>query len=369
MNTHLIFNQSWQFIETTYNFIFIYPDIFLIGILSISITYLVILDYFFKNKFILNNIAKALTIVSLVIAGLLSYNNYLINLIGFQSLFININYNNFVQLIIIGTTLFIILLSLDYFRKEKIIHFEYFILSLLALLGLFMLVYSYDLLSLYLAIELQSLCFYILTTLKPYTNFSSEAGIKYFILGAFSSGLLLFGSSILYGFTGLTDFYNLELLFQNQGLSLILTNGCLIGFIFIIAGLLFKLAAAPFHTWAPDVYEGSPTIITTFFAIIPKIAIITLFSRVIIYLLNQHIFYFNQFLIFSGVLSLFIGTFGALYQKKIKRLLAYSGISHVGFILISLSIISIESFFSFFFLCINLYDFILKFIFINFIIS
>ena len=368
MNTNMIFNQSWQIIENIYNFLIVYPDIFLISILMIGITYLVILDHLFKNKFILNNIAKTIVSLTLVIVFFLILNNYSLTLIGFDSLLIVNEYTNFIKLMIVLFSTFIMLLSIDYLKKENLVQFEYYILLILILLGLFMVVSSYDLISMYLAIELQSLCFYILATFKTYTNFSSEAGIKYFILGAFSSGLLLFGSSILYGFTGLTDFYNLELLFQNKGILEELSTGILISFIFIISGLLFKISAAPFHMWSPDVYEGSPTIVTSFFAIVPKIAVLTLFSKLIIFLFNQHIYHINQFLLFSGLLSLIIGTFGALYQVKLKRLFAYSGISHVGFILISLSIVSLDSMYSFLFyiliymvLSLNIFSLLLSF--------
>lgn len=213
----------------------------------IIISYLVILDYFFNNKFILNNVSKILSFISIILLLVLLLNNYVLTLVGFQSLLISNTYTIFIKIIILVSTLFILLLSIDYLKKEKIVNFEYFILILLVLLGLFMIISSYDLLSLYLAIELQSLCFYILATLKNYTNFSSEAGVKYFILGAFSSGLLLFGFSLLYGFTGLTDFYNLEIFFQEKYSTFILEKGFIISFIFIITGLLFKISAAPFH--------------------------------------------------------------------------------------------------------------------------
>ncbi len=213
----------------------------------VNISYLVILDYSFKNKFILNNIAKILTLLTLIILFCLVLNNYFLNLISFSGLLIGLKFNYFVKLILIFTFILIVFLSVNYLIKENMINFEYFILLLLVLLGLFMITSAYDLLSLYLAIELQSLCFYILATLKNYTNFSSEAGIKYIILGAFSSGILVFGSSIIYGFTRLTDFYNLELFFQNQGVSELLISGLTVGFIFIISGLLFKISAAPFH--------------------------------------------------------------------------------------------------------------------------
>lgn len=353
MHNTLFFDYSWHLIENTYNFIIIYPDIFIICVLMIIVSYLVILDYYFSNTFILNNISKSLIFITFFLLILLISNNYLLTLTGFNSLLINTISTNFIKLVVLIFSFFIILLSSDYLKKERIVNFEYFVLIILILLGLLMIISSYDLLSLYLAIELQSLCFYILATLKNYTNFSSEAGIKYFILGAFSSGLLLFGSSLLYGLTGLTDFYNLELFFQNNSNVFILEKGLIISFVFIVSGLLFKISAAPFHMWSPDVYEGSPTIVTAFFAIVPKIAILSIFARLLIQVFHQQILEINQLLMISGIVSLIIGVFGALYQTKIKRLLAYSGISHVGFLLISLAIISIESFFSFlFYICI-----------------
>jgi NADH-quinone oxidoreductase subunit N len=162
----------------------------------------------------------------------------------------------------------------DSLLKQKINNFEYFILILCAVLGLMLLVSSYDLISLYLAIEMQSLCLYVLAAAKKDSTFSTEAGLKYFILGSFSSALLLFGISLIYGCTGTTNFENLSLLFAGTNLkeSVSVVDSIEIGLIFIAAALLFKLAAAPFHMWSPDVYEGAPVSSTIFFAVIPKIA-------------------------------------------------------------------------------------------------
>jgi len=231
----------------------------------------------------------------------------------------------------------------DSLLRQKINNFEYFILLLCAVLGLMLLVSSFDLISLYLAIELQSLCLYVLAAAKKDSTFSTEAGLKYFILGSFSSGLLLFGISVIYGTVGTTNFENLSLLFagSNEILSN-LESSIIIGLVFISAAFFFKIAAAPLHMWSPDVYEGAPVSSTIFFAVIPKIAMFSVFLR-----LFQNVFSnFHDFFLLATVLfamfSVTIGSFVALKQKKIKRLLAYSSISHVGYMLLAFSANSIE---------------------------
>ena len=196
---------------------------------------------------------------------------------------------------------------------------------------------SYDFLTMYLAIELQSLCLYILATFKRNTQYSTEAGLKYFILGAFSSGILLFGFSMIYGFTGLTNFHDFYLIFINlQFISNISYNAIIVGLIFIMVGLLFKLGAVPFHMWVPDVYEGSPTSTTAFFALVPKVAVLGLFIRLFDFSFYTFIEQWQSMLIISSISSMILATLGALYQVKLKRLIAYSAISHVGYILIGL---------------------------------
>lgn len=229
------------------NFISIYPEVLLIFSLSILLTYLVIFDYFSNYKIVLIKLTSFLSVLILVFILLLFLNDSNLNYLIFQSLLKNDILSLFSKFIILFFSIFLFILSIDYLSKENIINYEYFIIILLAILGLMLLVTSYDLISMYLAIELQSLCFYILATFKQYTNFSTEAGLKYFILGAFSSGILLFGCSILYGFTGVTDFFSFQLILQNKELNNDITNVLLIGTLFIVISLLFKLAAAPFH--------------------------------------------------------------------------------------------------------------------------
>jgi len=210
------------------------------------------------------------------------------------------------------------------------------ILILLALLGIILLVSSNDLLAMYLAMELQSLSFYTLATLKRDDESSTEAGLKYFILGSLSSGIFLFGVSLIYGLTGLTNFDSLNLFIFGIGTEgQQYTTGLLIGIIFIGIALLFKLAAAPFHMWAPDVYQGSPTSITALFAIVPKLAILGILIRLYLNTFLGLMIQWQPLIIFCSIASMIIGSFGALNQSLIKRLLAYSAISHIGYVLIA----------------------------------
>jgi NADH-quinone oxidoreductase subunit N len=236
-------------------------------------------------------------------------------------------------------------MSMSYLNNKKVNSFEYFILILLACLGMVCLVSTNDLLALYMSIELMSLSFYVLAAYKRNSEFSGEAGLKYFILGAFSSGLLLFGTSMLYGFTGLTNFEEISKVLTgiNGAVDVVTYNGIVIGILFISVSLLFKLGAAPFHMWAPDVYEGAPTPVTAFFSIVPKVAIFALLLRLFYHTFYDFASLWQPIFLYTGVLSMIIGSVGALYQKKIKRLMAYSGISNVGYMLVGFSAGTIES--------------------------
>ncbi|MBQ4874756.1 MAG: NADH-quinone oxidoreductase subunit N [Rickettsiaceae bacterium H1] len=205
------------------------------------------------------------------------------------------------------------------------------ILVTFSTLGMMSLISSHDLLTLYMAVELQSLPMYVMAAIDRKSLKSSEAGVKYFILGALASGVLLYGISMLYGFTGSTNFAGLTKVFRSGDLEL----GVLIGSILIISALAFKVGAAPFHMWVPDVYQGAPTVITAFFAIVPKVSLIGLFIRLLDYeLVNIKL---QQVLILIAMLSLVVSAFGALKQTNIKRLFAYSSIGHVGYILIGIA--------------------------------
>jgi proton-translocating NADH-quinone oxidoreductase chain N len=213
-----------------------------------------------------------------------------------------------------------------------------------------LLVSSYDMLSLYLSIEMQSLCFYVLATFKKDSSLSAEAGLKYFILGSFSSALLLFGISLIYGCTGSLNFDNYLLLFAEMDIKSFELSGLIEkGLLCISAAFFFKIAAAPFHMWVPDVYEGSPTSSTIFFAIVPKIALFTIFLRLYYTSFGSFSENFLNALMIVSIFSVIIGSFVALRQRKLKRLLAYSSISHVGYILLAFASNSLEGVQSLFF--------------------
>lgn len=236
--------------------------------------------------------------------------------------------------------LLVIWISKEFYAQEKLATAGQNILILLAILGIVLLVSSNDLLAMYLAMELQSLSFYTLATLKRDDESSTEAGLKYFILGSLSSGIFLFGVSLIYGLTGLTNFDSLNLFIFGLGTEVAApqgaaTIGLLIGIIFIGIALLFKLAAAPFHMWAPDVYQGSPTPITALFATVPKLAILGILIRLYLDTFLGLMIQWQPLIIFCSIASMIIGSFGALNQSLIKRLLAYSAISHIGYVLIA----------------------------------
>lgn len=261
--------------------------------------------------------------------------------------FIIDDFSFFLKLMILFSSFVVILISATFVKKTKVYAFETLILILISVSTMMMLVSSYDLLPLYLTIELQSLCFYVLAASKRYSEFSTEAGLKYFLLGAFSSGILLFGFSLIYGFTGMTNFEDLAKLsytqiFANSSNETLMPLSMTIGMIFIAVGFLFKMTAVPFHMWAPDVYEGSPTYITAFFAIVPKIAILGVFIRLFELSLQGFFSQWEIVFILSSFGSLILGSIAAMAQHKIKRLLAYSSIGHVGFMLIGFCCSTIE---------------------------
>jgi NADH-quinone oxidoreductase subunit N len=228
-----------------------------------------------------------------------------------------------------------LLINLSYTRKYKVNSFEYFLIFLLAVFGLMMLCGSFDLIAVYLSIELQSLGLYVLAAFKRESAYSTEAGLKYFILGAFSSGLLLLGISIIYGFTGTTSFEDLQLLFSVGSDDT--PHAIQVGIILISSALLFKISAAPFHLWSPDVYDGAPLSSTVFFALVPKIAFLAVFLRVLFFCFGAQPSFWQYFLAFCSLASIVVGSFFALKQRKLKRLLAYSSIGHVGYALLAVA--------------------------------
>jgi proton-translocating NADH-quinone oxidoreductase chain N len=314
------------------------PEFFLVLIIHILIIYGVICTTSsYLNYPILLNSLSWLAIQTLFFSIFLNFKNPLSYTFIFNNLLIIDQFSIFIKTIIIITTICTILISIKYNQFERINSFELVILLLLAVTGILLLVSSFNFISIYLAIELQSFCLYILAALNRNSEFSTEAGLKYFILGAFSSGLLLFGISLIYGFTGISNLGDLFQFLSVNTYNLHLINSINLASIFIIVGLLFKLSAVPFHLWGPDIYEGSPTSITLFFGIVPKIGILALLTR-FTYLGFYDIFFsWQELFIISSIFSILLGTFGALSQLKFKRLLAYSTIGHIGYILIGFS--------------------------------
>ena len=238
------------------------------------------------------------------------------------------------SLVLVGSGLAIVM-SYGYIRRHDMERFEFPILILLATLGMMMMVSANDLISLYVGTELQSLSLYVLAAFQRDSLRSTEAGLKYFVLGALSSGLLLYGCSLIYGFTGSTSFEALAGLFAADEPPV--SVGLIIGLVFLIAGLAFKVSAVPFHMWTPDVYEGAPTPITAFFAVAPKIAAMALFLRAIVAPFSELAPEWQQIIILISIASMLLGAFAAIGQSNIKRLMAYSSIGHVGYALIGLA--------------------------------
>ena len=226
-----------------------------------------------------------------------------------------------------------IALSIDYARREGIARFEYPILVVAATLGMMLMISASDLIALYLGLELQSLALYVVAALNRDSVRSAEAGLKYFVLGALSSGMLLYGASIVYGYAGTTSFAGIAAAFGGGTPSLALV----FGLVFLLAGLAFKVAAVPFHMWTPDVYEGAPTSVTVFFAAAPKIAAMALLIRVAYGALAPAVADWQQIMVFLAAASMILGAFAAIGQTNIKRLMAYSSIGHVGYALVGIS--------------------------------
>ena len=284
-----------------------------------------------------------LSILVLFLTFLLVNNNPISFMLVYQNTFIfDLLTANVKQILLISTICCLFIFE-DNLIRQQINNFEYFILILCAVLGLLFLISSYDLISLYLSIEMQSLCLYVLAASKKNSSFSTEAGLKYFLLGSFSSALLLFGMSILYGCTGTTNFENFTLLLSGVDLDNFSTTSSISNaLLFVGAAFFFKIAAAPFHMWSPDVYEGSPTSSTIFFAVIPKIALFAVFIRMFQTVFSSFEDTLLIMSIFFSICSVIVGSFAALKQRKLKRLLAYSSVSHVGYLLLAFSANSIE---------------------------
>ncbi|NJS13629.1 MAG: NADH-quinone oxidoreductase subunit NuoN [Sphingopyxis sp.] len=239
-------------------------------------------------------------------------------------------FGGFAKLLIYGASIICILIAPRFFAGHM--RGEYPVLIVFAAMGMGMMASARDMVTLYIGLELNSLAAYVLASFMRTDGRSAEAGLKYFVLGALASGMLLYGISLLYGFSGTTGFDGIAAAFAGE-----LNMGLLLGLVFVIAGLAFKISAVPFHMWTPDVYEGAPTPVTAFFASAPKVAAVALMTRVVIEAMGPGVGAWQQIIIFLALASIILGAVGAIGQKNIKRLLAYSSINNVGFILIGVA--------------------------------
>ena len=256
---------------------------------------------------------------------------------SFSGLLLNNDFSDLLKCIIALSAAAALLLTQHYFQSEKLDRYEFSVLTLYAVLGMSIMVSANNLLSMYIGIEMQSLALYIMAAFNRDSLRASHAGLKYFVLGALSSGLLLYGASLIYGFTGSLDFETIRASIEASGA----TNGVVTGMVFLLCGLAFKISAAPFHMWTPDVYEGSPTPVTGFFAAAPKLAAMAIIARLITVPFGEITGQWQQVIIVMAVLSMVVGALGAIVQTNIKRLMAYSSIANMGYALVPLAAASV----------------------------
>ena len=304
----------------------IFPEIFI----SLSIMFLLILGVFKKDS---SKIIHNISLLVLLITSVITFNETLsINPTTLFNESIIIDYlSSFMKIITLLAAFVVLLISSNYLRTFKIFKIEYPILILSSVLGMMIMISSNDLIVFYMGLELQSLALYVLATFNRDQLKSSEAGLKYFVLSALSSGLLLYGCSLIYGFTGSTNFNVISTQFNANEYAITF------GIVFILVGLAFKISAVPFHMWAPDVYEGSPTSVTLFFTMVPKIAALTVFIRFLYVPFLNLIDQWQMILVFLSIASMLFGAIAAIGQKNLKRLIAYSSISHIGYALAGLA--------------------------------
>jgi len=251
--------------------------------------------------------------------------------LDFSGSFINDAFGRYMKVLSLAGALVTLILSIDFVKKEHFASFEYPVLLLLSTLGMMLMVSANDLIALYLGLELSSLALYVIASIQRDNLKSTEAGLKYFVLGALSSGMLLYGASLLYGFAGTVSFVGIATAVHGHA-----SIGVVFGLVFLIAGLAFKISAVPFHMWTPDVYEGAPTPVTAFFASAPKMAAMAMTVRVISVAFPGILTQWQQIIGFLSLLSMLLGAFAAIGQSNIKRLMAYSSIGHMGFALLGL---------------------------------
>ena len=251
----------------------------------------------------------------------------------FNNMFVADGFTTFMKILVLVASALAVIMSREFFKLEGDDRFEFPVLLVLSTVGMMVMVSANDLMTLYMGIELQSLALYVLAAFKRDSERSTEAGLKYFVLGALSSGILLYGCSLVYGFIGSTNFTSIATAVSNFDQVPV---GAIVGLVFVLSGLAFKISAVPFHMWTPDVYEGSQTPVTAFFAVAPKVAALALLARTLYVPFGDMSGSWQQVVIFMSVASMILGSFAAIMQTNIKRLMAYSSIGHIGFALLGL---------------------------------
>ena len=303
----------------------ILPEIFL----SLTIMFLLLFGVFKNNS---SKLIYNLTTLSLIILFALLLNLYQVSDLSiFNNSYKVDSLATFMKLLTIGSGIFVMLTSSKYIEINNINKMEYPILILSSILGMMVMISSNDLIVFYMGLELQSLALYVLASFNRENLLSTESGLKYFVLSALSSGLLLYGCSLIYGFSGSTNF---NIILDNSSSG---QYGITFGIVFILVGLAFKISAVPFHMWAPDVYQGSPTSVTTFFAVLPKIAALSVFIRFLYVPFAEMNDQWQMIIIFLSIASMIFGAVAAIGQKNLKRLIAYSSIGHMGYALTGLA--------------------------------
>ncbi len=280
-----------------------------------------------RTNLLVSSVSIALLVMACVTIVLLPAGR----LVTFNGSFVVDDFARFVKILAFGGTAVAILMSFDFVKRAGMRKFEYPILMLLSSVGMGMLISATDLIALYLGLELMSLSLYVIAAIDRDSAKSTEAGLKYFVLGALSSGMLLYGASLIYGATGQISFAGIAQAAPQGGLALTF------GLVFLLAGLCFKVSAVPFHMWTPDVYEGAPTPVTAFFAAAPKVAAMAVFVRATMTAFPTVTLQWQQIVVFVSIASMALGSFAAIGQTNIKRLLAYSSIGHMGFALVGLA--------------------------------
>ena len=310
-------------------------DILILGpeILLIIYSIIAILTASFLKSNKSYNLIFQTTIIIFLISALILYFTPFETQTNVSGIFIRDTFSKFFQILILLSVSCLLFMSKQYLQKNNLFKPEYPILIIFSTLGMMIMISSHNFLLLYLGLEIQSLSLYVVSSFRRDNYKSTEAGLKYFILGSLSSGLMLFGISLIYGSTGSINFEIISSMINYEGFF----PGIVAGLVFLICGFAFKASAVPFHMWTPDVYEGSPTPVTAFFATVPKLAAVGVLLRVLFDCFGQIVESWQQVIIIISVLSMFLGSVAAIGQNNIKRLMAYSSIGHIGFVLMGVA--------------------------------